>query len=259
MTKEAGYADQRYYYAVALRFVPGSDAKDLWNSITGVEEGRLPDVQGTCSVEHRTILSPRPYGRELPERQSRATDGRFIYDVSAISNTIHGRFYLTLAVPFSELGIDIARQLRNAGLLRQAEFIRPNLQKVLEQVEKGNHAVGGLNISRIEVGLTGFPEVTGFSLAGDQILGTPLYKTLMTEISRQEAAGITLKRCVVKVLTNNGAHLSIWCDSFGNYRLWFQRNAKNASVFCDFLAQISTIDAEISIATIPFFRAREES
>jgi hypothetical protein len=251
MTEPFLYTSQRYFHLVVLGPSPSWELKDGWNAILGVGRGRLPDEDHRGGrVEHGTITTPLPLGSERLRELSRTEAGQYVYDIFWVESYATGERLFVLGVPYVELGKAIVIQLRDAGLLRTADFGKTSVNAVVDAATHQHHSFARISIAQIEATLSGYPSVTGFSLAGDDALATNLYTEIMKEVSGKAS----FDRCILKVLGMGGNSLSVHCDNFGNYKMWVQARGRNIHVFNECLEALGTIGALTYSASVPYLR-----
>ena len=292
MKELCSLTEQRYSHVIVFGPSVQWRADDLLNVIGDIHPGQFSDEEYAWGViKYRTMYSTKQYATDLIRAQPMTEDGeKFIYDIFAMEMEMKSGICIALGLPYSAIGRSLNTSLRASKLLHTADFLRVKIDRLIEAVREGEKGIARFLVPRIEVRLDGYPDVSGFSLSGDNVIFSQIYMEIMREVMNSNrksdvdadehkdekggkppqigdlgegkkattTIGFSYTKCSVRVLASSVGSLSIHCDLFGNYRMWLRKEAKNLRIFHEFLVALQSIEAIDYSSTYPSLRGKED-
>jgi hypothetical protein len=253
---EKGIAHQRYYYGVILDFQKGADLKTVRRyAVSAVAPNpwiRNLKLEDSEAFGWRT-RSPLGASENHKHFKVKLKNGQsaYHYDFLATSIRLRRRGAILLSFPFVGCGKLVIAEMVEQGVLRDALFIRANVQTVVDAVRKGEALDGRVRVAKLVTRVED-DAVRRLAIGGHDAVHSRIYRLLLREFGE---ATFGARHCILNVQTKDlSRRVSAHLDNFGNYSFWLQSGLKNAGVLPEMFRYLDDLNAIEESTAIPFER-----
>ncbi|MET3980679.1 hypothetical protein ABIB62_003283 [Mucilaginibacter sp. UYP25] len=256
---------QRYFHLVALNITEQYSTVDYYKNFGNYQRSKNHTIHQTKDfvIEHVRIITDTPYYGGTKD-YSVKNDGLAPFNYDLFTIELKPLNILILGFPFKFLAKDILENLIRNKLLQHANFIKPDLTKLIKENNDSALMLNNFSshFSGVELSLNGDTNISSVNLDGDRPLDSTVYKTFFYNLIQRDEC--SLEKCSLKneILeettdipkTKSNIHL----DLFGNYKLYIHGSGNNIFTIPSFFKALTEYQCIKTTLTNPIIRLKDE-